>query len=59
MRSLSALQKLNKTFADLPRGFNRIKPDVCNSEDRQKEKKESEKRRGQTIEKCKKQGVGA
>jgi len=59
MRSLSTLQKLNRIFADLPRGFNRINPDVCNSEDRQKGKKESEERREQIIEKSKKQGVGA
>jgi len=53
------LEKIQQDFSRLATGFNRIKADVYNSEDREKEKKEWEERREQIIEKSKKQGEGS
>jgi hypothetical protein len=49
------LEKIQQDFSRLATGFNRIKADVYNSEDREKEKKEWEERREQITKKSKKQ----
>lgn len=53
------LEKIQQDLSGIATGFNRIKADVYNSEDREKEKREWEEQREQIIEKSKKKGEGS
>ena len=53
------LEKIQQDFNRLATGFNRIKADVYNSEDREKERKEWEEHREQLIAESKKRGEGS
>ncbi|MBM4278427.1 MAG: hypothetical protein FJ130_11210 [Deltaproteobacteria bacterium] len=53
------LEKIQQDFHRLATGFNRIKADVYNSENREQERKELEKHREQLIAGIKRQGEGS
>jgi hypothetical protein len=53
------LEKIQQDFNRLATGFNRIKADVYNSEDREKERKEWEEHREQLIAESKKRSEGS